>query len=68
MSAHPRPGLTDRETQVLAGIVDGLTDRLIGARLGISPNTVHLHVHHILRKLGVRTRYAAAATVRQVKR
>ena len=56
-----RKGLSRRETEVLALLADGLTNRQIAERLVVSEHTVHRHVTNILRKLGVRSRTAAAA-------
>jgi DNA-binding CsgD family transcriptional regulator len=53
-------GLSKREVEVSRWICHGKTNAEIGAILGISPRTVHKHVEHILRKLGVETRMAAA--------
>jgi DNA-binding CsgD family transcriptional regulator/tetratricopeptide (TPR) repeat protein len=67
VSERPRPvdrdphGLTRRETEVLRLLVDGLTNREIADRLFISESTAGVHVSHILGKLGVGTRAAAAA-------
>jgi non-specific serine/threonine protein kinase len=55
------PALTDREAEVLRELVSGLTDREIAKALAISPRTVSGHVSHLLAKLGVDTRAAAAA-------
>jgi DNA-binding NarL/FixJ family response regulator len=52
--------LSRRETEIHALIAAGLTNREIAERLVISEATVKLHVHHVLEKLGVRTRTAAA--------
>jgi DNA-binding CsgD family transcriptional regulator len=52
-------GLTQRETEVLDLLRDGLTDREIAARLVLSPRTVGHHVSSILGKLGVRRRTEA---------
>ena len=54
-------GLSPREWDVLALIITGRSDRVIAARLGISPNTVHKHVTTILDKLGARSRSQAIA-------
>lgn len=54
-------GLTAREIEVLAFVVQGHTDRQIAERLFISHRTVMRHVTHILRKLDVESRTAAAA-------
>ena len=58
--AHPY-GLSPRERDVLALLVDGRTNREIGAALFISEKTASSHVTHILDKLGVSSRGAAAA-------
>jgi DNA-binding CsgD family transcriptional regulator/tetratricopeptide (TPR) repeat protein len=54
-------GLSPREREVLALLVDGRTNREIGATLFISEKTASVHVTHILDKLGVNSRGAAAA-------
>jgi DNA-binding CsgD family transcriptional regulator len=53
-------GLTRRESEVLAWVGRGKTNRDISAILGMSPRTVQKHVEHIFQKLGVETRTAAA--------
>jgi DNA-binding NarL/FixJ family response regulator len=57
--------LSSRESEVLAHLTDGLTDREIAEALVISPRTVESHVSNILRKLGVRNRAEAARTYRE---
>ncbi len=52
--------LTSRERDVLALLVDGLTNGQIGSALGISPGTVRVYVSNILMKLGAENRTAAA--------
>lgn len=52
--------LTRREREVLALIALGMTDRQIADELIISRITVSNHVAHILNKLGVPNRTAAA--------
>jgi len=54
-------GLSRRERDVLALLVEGRTNREIGATLFISEKTASVHVTHILDKLGVTSRGAAAA-------
>jgi len=44
--------LTRREREVLAGVADGLSNRLIGERLAISPRTVEIHRANMLTKMG----------------
>jgi DNA-binding CsgD family transcriptional regulator/tetratricopeptide (TPR) repeat protein len=54
-------GLSAREREVLELLIDGRTNREIGAELFISEKTASVHVTHILDKLGVNSRGAAAA-------
>jgi two-component system response regulator DevR len=60
-----RSGVSARETEVLALLADGMTDREIAERLGISPRTVETHVGSLLSKLGVRNRAQAARRYRE---
>lgn len=48
-------GLTPRQREVYLLVADGLTDKQIGARLvpPISDETVAVHIHHIVLKLGL---------------
>jgi DNA-binding NarL/FixJ family response regulator len=60
--------LSLREEQILGCLERGLSDREIAAALKISPLTVHTHLKHAYRKLGVHNRTGAAlAWVRQSK-
>jgi DNA-binding CsgD family transcriptional regulator len=52
--------LTQREAEVLHWVIQGKTNRDIGAILGMSPRTVNKHLEHVFEKLGVETRTAAA--------
>jgi DNA-binding NarL/FixJ family response regulator len=52
--------LTTREADVLALLVDGLTNREIAGRLYRSPRTVEKHVERILSKTGQVNRTALA--------
>ncbi|MFD4352138.1 LuxR C-terminal-related transcriptional regulator [Nocardia sp. NPDC058518] len=52
--------LTSREREILRLVVDGLSNREVGARLFISADTVKEHVSRILAKLQVNSRIAAA--------
>ncbi len=63
-SRAPGVKLTRREQEVLQRIALGETDAAIGSALGIASKTASKHVENILRKLGVETRTAAAATLR----
>lgn len=44
--------LTRREREVLTGIAGGLSNRLIGEQLAISPRTVEIHRANMLTKMG----------------
>ena len=44
--------LTKREREVLAGVAGGLSNRLIGEKLAISPRTVEIHRANMLTKMG----------------
>lgn len=55
-------GLTEREMEVLALLVDGLNNPQIADKLFISIATTKTHVHNILQKLYVTTRAKAVAT------
>lgn len=61
ITSPPAPGrdLTERELEVLELLVQGLSNSEIGARLGVSPNTVKNHLRSIYGKLDVSTRTAA---------
>ncbi|MDQ6610862.1 MAG: response regulator transcription factor, partial [Gemmatimonadota bacterium] len=56
--------LTPRESEVVALIDRGLSNKQIAGRLQISEATVKNHVHNILEKLHVERRSEAAAQVR----
>lgn len=51
--------LTDRELEILKGVVDDLTERQIGENLFISHHTVRTHIKNIYKKLHVNTRASA---------
>jgi len=53
------PGLTNRESEVLRLLAEGLDQEAIAHSLVISPNTVATHIQRILPKLGVRNRTQA---------
>ncbi len=57
--------LTPREREVLALLAEGLANKAIAARLGISDHTAKFHVNAILAKLGVDSR--AEAIVRAAR-
>jgi DNA-binding CsgD family transcriptional regulator len=55
-------GLSRREFDVIAGLVDGLSNTEIARRLFMSPRTVTTHVEHIMGKLRLVSRTAVATT------
>ena len=52
--------LSERETEVLRLVAEGLTDSQVAQRLYVSRRTVGQHLRSIYRKLGVPSRAAAA--------
>ncbi len=54
--------LTPREREIAALLIEGLTSKLVGKRLGISPRTVDVYRARLMRKTG------AATTPELVKR
>ena len=57
----PAEPLTPREREVLDLVRQGLTNREIARTLWIAESTVKVHIHHVLAKLGARSRTEAAA-------
>jgi NarL family two-component system response regulator LiaR len=58
---QPGYDLTERQLEILALLVEGLTNNEIAERLILSPYTVRNHISEILSKLGTSTRTEAAA-------
>lgn len=59
------PGLSERERQVLELVAEGLPNKRIAQRLGITERTVKGHLTTIYRHLGVTDRLQAALVARQ---
>jgi DNA-binding CsgD family transcriptional regulator len=59
--------LTPQERIVLSLAADGLGDKQIGQRLGISPHTVNTHLKSVYRKLSANSRTSAIAAARKHK-
>jgi DNA-binding CsgD family transcriptional regulator len=59
--------LTDREREVLELLGEGRSNRQIARRLTITEKTASVHVSHVLRKLGVRTRTEASVLLHRLR-
>lgn len=51
---HRAAMLSPREREVMALVIEGLDNRTLGERLGISPRTVEVHKSRVMTKLGAR--------------
>jgi DNA-binding NarL/FixJ family response regulator len=60
------PRLTPRELEVLALLCEGLPNKLISRRLGISTGTVKIHVGKILAQLEVSSRLQAVVAAHRL--
>jgi NarL family two-component system response regulator LiaR len=61
----PRDALTQREREVLALMVKGISNAQIAERLVLSRSTVNFHVGNVLGKLGVASRTEAVSVALQ---
>lgn len=61
-SSLDRERLTPRELDILTRIAEGLANKQIGAKLGITEGTVKTHVNSIMQKLGASGRTEAVVT------
>lgn len=57
----PAPRLTPRQSEILAMLAEGLSNKEIGARLGLSERTAKFHVNAIFNRLGTDNRAQAVA-------
>lgn len=57
--------LTERETEVLVGVGEGLSNQEIARKLGIAEATVKTHVSRMLTKLDLRSRVQAAVLAQE---
>ncbi|WP_024877723.1 response regulator [Saccharomonospora piscinae] len=62
----PGISLTRRETEVLALVAEGLSNRALGERLHLTEGTVKSHLARIYTKLGVESRTAAVAAATEL--
>ncbi|HEY7637782.1 MAG TPA: LuxR C-terminal-related transcriptional regulator [Gemmatimonadales bacterium] len=53
--------LTHREIEVLRLVAQGLSDKEVALRLGLSEHTIHRHITNVLTKTGLPSRTAAVA-------
>ena len=62
--AAPGSGLSAREREVLGLVAEGLANKQIARRLGITERTVKVHVGNVFRRIGVADRTSAALWAR----
>jgi DNA-binding NarL/FixJ family response regulator len=58
-TALPEEALTPRELEVLSLLAEGLPNKTVASRLGISEHTVKFHVNAVMSKLGAQSRTEA---------
>jgi two-component system nitrate/nitrite response regulator NarL len=55
--------LSHRERQVATLVCDGLSNKMIARKLGISEGTVKIHLHNIYTNVGISSRNVLAAAL-----
>ena len=63
LAEDPKQPLTDREKQIVQWLGQGMQNKEIGRKLGITENTVKKHLQHIFHKLNVHRRFHAALSL-----
>ncbi len=53
--------VTPRQSEILALIASGFSDRQIGKRLGVSPRTIESHLQRLYQQNGIHKRAEAVA-------
>jgi DNA-binding NarL/FixJ family response regulator len=61
------PALTPRQIDVLAGVIEGKRNKVIGAELGLSEATVKAHITAVFKALGVNNRTQAARAAERLR-
>jgi DNA-binding NarL/FixJ family response regulator len=61
VSTHLAQSLTCREREIVLLVAEGLSNKEMCRRLGLSEGTVKIHLHNIYEKVGVNNRTALAA-------
>lgn len=65
-AARDLKDLTDRERAVLRCIAEGQSNKVVARSLSITEGTVKVHVKHLLKKLGFRSRVEAAVWATEI--
>lgn len=63
MSRADNGQLNAREREIVGHLAEGLSNKMIARRMGITDHTVKFHLKKVFAKLGVSTRRAAVAKV-----
>lgn len=58
------PQLTQRQREIVRWAAQGLSNKQIARQLGISPETVKTHLHHVFEREGISGRMALVASLR----